>query len=187
MPYPSATDLASFLKQDVDTSTATLALAKTIGLFEARARSHWGATPANGFYDKPISGQGEIILPYAPVVAVSLVQILRFGGSVQTLTLGTDYSRIEQSLYRRTGWGYPYMWPPDEIQVTYTYGYSDTTEDVNGVILESAGAMYMNPDVTTASETIDDYSVRSAPNTGGAALSTAAAALADWYAGVLVG
>lgn len=186
MPYPSVSDLASYLKQDIDTSTANLALAKTIGMFETRARSHWG-TAASAFYDKPIYGSGEIVLPYAPVVAVSLVQIIRYGGNVQTLTVNVDYSRIEQSLYRRSGWGFAGNWPPDEIQVTYTYGYADTTEDVNGAVLESAGSMYMNPDVTTASETIDDYSVRSAPNTGGAMLSTGAAALADWYAGILVG
>lgn len=187
MPYPSVSDLASFLKQDVDTSTANLALTKTIGLFEARAKSHWGPTPANGFYDKPIYGAGEIILPYAPVVAVSLVQIIRFGGSTQTLTANVDYSRIEQSLYRRTGWGYPNRWPPDEIQVTYTYGYPDTTEDVNAVILESAGSSYTNPDISTVSETIDDYSVRTSPTLGGMVLTPSAAALADWYAGVLVG
>lgn len=186
MAYPVASDLASFLKQDIDTSTANLALAKTIALFEARAKSHWGGS-ANGFYDKPIYGNAQIDLPYAPVIAVSLVQLIRFGGSTQTLTAGTDYQRIEQTLYRRTGFGWPYFWPPDEIQVTYTYGYATVSEDVNGAILESAGAAYMNPDVTTASESIDDYSVRSMPNTGGMTLSIGAAALADWYAGILVG
>jgi len=187
MPYPTVSDLASFLKQDLDTSTATLAIAKTIGLFEARAKTHWGATPAAGFYDKPAPGYGEIVLPYAPLVAVSLVQLISFGSSVQTLVVNVDYTRIEQSLYRRVGFGRPGRWPPDELQVTYTYGYPDTTEDVNAAILESAGSSYMNPDISTVSETIDDYSVRTSPNTGGMVLTPSAAALADWYAGTLVG
>lgn len=186
MPYPTVTDLASFLKQDLDTSTANLVLAKTIGLFEARAKSHWGGA-ANGFYDKPVYGYGEIVLPYAPVIAVSLVQLIRFGGSTQTFVAGTDYSRIEQTLYRRIGWGFPLRWPPDEIQVTYTYGYADTTEDVNAAVLESAGSSYLNPDIATVSETIDDYSVRTSPLVGGTMLTPSAAALADWYAGILVG
>jgi hypothetical protein len=179
MPYPTPSDLASFLKQDVDTATATLALAKVTALFEARAKSHWGGTLSTT-YSKPGTGCAEIIMPFAPLVAV--VQV-RVKGVV--LTAGTDYTVIEQSLYRRIGWGRWSAFPPDLVEVDYTYGYATVTDDVAGAVLESAGAAYSSPDITVVSESIDDYSVRSAPRTGGMTLSDSAAALADWYAGPL--
>jgi hypothetical protein len=179
--YPTPADLASFLKYDVDTATATLALTKIVGLFEARAKSHWGGTLSTT-YSKPGSGCAEIIMPHAPLVTV--VQV-RINGVV--LTVGTDYKVIEQSLYRRNGWGLRSNFPPDLVEVDYTYGYATVTDDVAAAVLESVAAAYSAPDITVMSEAIDDYSVRTAPRTGGMTLSESAAALADWYAGVLVG
>jgi hypothetical protein len=179
--YPTPSDLASFLQQDVDTATATLVLAKAVGLFEARARSHWGGTVATT-WAKAFSGQPEIILPLAPVVAVSQVRI---NGVV--ITAGTGYTLIEQSLYRRIGWGRWSAYPPDLVEVDYTYGYAAVSDDVAAVILEAAAAAYSSPDLTTVSEAIDDYSRKTAPNVGGMSLTKSAEDLADWYAGALVG
>jgi hypothetical protein len=179
--YASASDLASFLKQDVDTATATLALTKATALFDQRSKSHWGGTVSTT-YSKPGSGCAEIIMPFAPLVAVVQVRI----NSV-VLTVGTDYKVIEQSLYRRNGWGLRSNFPPDLVEVDYTYGYATVTDDVAAAVLETAAAAYSAPDITVMSEAIDDYSVRTAPRTGGMTLSESAAALADWYAGVLVG
>jgi len=179
--YPTASDLASFLQKDLDTATATLVLAKATALFEQRAKSHWGGT-ASTTYSKPGTGRGEIIMPFAPLIAV--VQV-RIKGVV--LTVGADYTVIEQSLYRRNGWGLWSNFPPDLVEVDYTYGYATVSDDVASAVLESAAAAYASPDITVSAEAIDDYSVKSAPRTGGMTLSESAAALADWYAGVLVG
>jgi hypothetical protein len=176
--YASVADLASFLQQDVDTSTAILVLTKMSALFDQRAKSHWG-DPVAVTYSKPGTGTAEIVMPLAPLVAVTAVR-------VKGVTI-TDYTVIEQSLYRRVGWGSRWAFPPDLVEVDYTYCYPTVTDDVAAAVLESAGAAYMSPDITTLAETIDDYSFKSAPRAGGMQLSESAAALADWYAGVLVG
>jgi hypothetical protein len=178
--YPTPSDLASFLHEDVDTATATLVLAKATALFEQRSKSHWGGTLSTT-YSKARSGEPEIVLPFAPLVTVSQVRI---NGTVIT---STAYTVIEQSVYRRIGWGRWSAFPPDLVEIDYSYGYATVSDDVAAAVLESAGAAYSSPDITVMSEAIDDYSVKSAPRTGGMTLSDSAAALADWYAGALVG
>jgi hypothetical protein len=178
--YASASDLASFLQQDVDTATATLALTKATALFDQRAKSHWGGTLSTT-YSKARSGEPEIVLPFAPLVTVSQVRI---NGVVVT---STYYTVIEQSVYRRIGWGRWSAFPPDLVEIDYTYGYASITDDVAAAVLETAAAAYAHPDPAVTSETIDDYTYRTAPNIGGMALTPSAAALADWYSGALVG
>lgn len=175
--YATPSDLASFLQQDVDAATATLALTKMSALFDLRSRTHFGGTLSTT-YSKPGYGQIELVMPLGPLVAVSAVRVAGV-----TLTAGVDYTVIEQSLYRRSGFGIPWRFPPDLVEVDYTYGYATVPDDVIAAVLESAGAAYMAPDITVASEAIDDYSVRSVPRTGGMSLSESAAALADFYAG----
>jgi hypothetical protein len=72
------------------------------------------------------------------------------------------------------------------VEIDYTHGFVSVPDDVKGAVLESAAAAYSSPDVTVKSESIDDYSVSSAANSGGVMLSPAAMQLADYYAGVLV-
>lgn len=177
--YASASDLASFLQQDVDTATATLALTKATALFDQRSKSHWGGTLSTT-YSKARSGEPEIILPFAPLVAVSQVRI-------NGVVLATGYTVIEQSVYRRIGWGRWSAFPPDLIEIDYTYGYAAITDDVSAAVLETAAAAYAHPDPATTSEKIDDYAVSLAATGGGMKLTTSAAALADWYSGALVG
>lgn len=177
--YATVAELASFLKQDVDTSTATLAIQIASDLFAARAHTRF--EPHSTTYSKPGYGSSELVMPFAPLIAVTAVRI-----NGVTLVPVTDYTVIEQSLYRRVGFGVPWRFPPDLVEVDYTFGETTVPDVVKGVILETAGATYMNPDITTKSESIDDYSVSTAPNLGGFSLSPAAQALADWYAGPLV-
>lgn len=180
--YATPTDLASFLQQDVDTSTATLVLTKASALFDQRCRSHFGGV-LSITYSKPGTGATEIVMPFAPLVAVSAVRVAGV-----TLTVGSDYTVIQQSLFRRMGFGIPWRFPPDLVEVDYTYGYPNPVpDDVVAAVLESAGAAYRSPDITTSSESIDDYSIKSVPNTGGMRLSDFARDLADWYAGPVVG
>jgi hypothetical protein len=177
--YASASDLASFLQQDVDTATATLVLTKATALFDQRSKSHWGGQLTTT-YGKPGNGEPEIVLPFAPLVAVSQVR-------VNGVVLATGYTVIEQSVYRRIGWGRWSAFPPDLIEIDYSYGYATVTDDVAAAVLEAAGAAYAHPDPAVTSETIDDYTYKTSPNIGGMALTPSAAALADWYAGALVG
>jgi hypothetical protein len=95
--------------------------------------------------------------------------------------LASDYTLVMNNLYRVVGWGRvwgstsataPYVgFPPDLVEVDYTYGYTTVPD----------GAMYQNPDITVAKESIDDYSVESARAAGGVQLSPAAKVLAEKY------
>lgn len=177
--YATASELASFLKQDVDTSTATLALQTTSQLFTVRA--HTAFTPTTVTYQVIGLGYRQLQLPFRPITSVSAVRIVSDATGTTTIT---DYSRIKTVLYRLIGFGVPGMFPPDMVEVDLTHGYATVPDDVKGAVLESAGAAYMNPDITTKSEAIDDYSMSAAPNSGGIMLSPAAQALADLYRGI---
>lgn len=179
--YATPSDLQTFMRTTVDSAAATLILAKMSALFDNKARSHWGGT-VSITYSKPGTGATELVMPYAPLVAVAQVRI---NGVV--LTAGSDYKVIEQSVYRLMGFGIPWRFPPDLVEVDYTYGYATVTDDVVGAILESAAMAYNNPDPSVISESIDDYSVKTSVNTGGLRLSPGAEDLAAWYAGSLVG
>jgi hypothetical protein len=178
--YATVAELASYLKQDLDTSTATLALQVTSQLFSTRANTMF--VPTTVTYQFEALGYRQLYLPFRPVTAISAVRIInQFSG---TLTI-TDYTRIKTVLYRLIGFGVPGMFPPDMGEVDLTYGYAAPGDDVKGAVLESAGAAYMSPDITVAQESIDDYVIKSTPNLGGVSLSPAAKALADMYRGTL--
>lgn len=178
--YATEAELASFLKQDIDTSTAKLALQMASQMFSTRADTMF--VPTTITYQVQALGQRQLYLPFRPVSAVSAVRIInQFSG---TLTI-TDYTRIKSILYRLIGFGVPGMFPPDMAEIDLTHGFPAAGDDVKGVVLETAGACYMNPDVSTASETIDDYTYKTAPNLGGMSLSPSALALADMYRGTI--
>lgn len=181
--YCTVAELASYLKQDVDTSTATLAIQVCSELFAKRAHTRFESTAAT--YSQPGVNAFQIILPFQPLIAVQQIRITPFGASAQILAT-TEYSIIGPSIYRRLGFGNWWRFPPDLVEIDYTYGYTTVPDDVKGAVLESAGAAYISPDITTAAEQIDDYSIKTMPNSGGVMLSPAAQTLADFYAGVLV-
>jgi hypothetical protein len=176
--YATAAELASFLKQDVDTSTATLALQVTSQLFTVRANTAF--LPVTTTFQVEGYGYRQLRLPFRPVTAISAVRVVSAAAGTTTLT---DYTRIKSVLYRLAGFGVPGAFPPDLVEVDLTYGYAAVPDDVKGAVLESAGAAYSSPDVTVKSESIDDYSVSSAANSGGVMLSPAAEKLADMYRG----
>lgn len=178
--YATVPELASFLKQDVDTSTATLALQVCSQMFTVRANTAF--QPVTVTYQTEGLGYRQLWLPYRPVTAVSAVRIIN--PNTGTLVV-TDYTRIKTVLYRLIGFGVPGTFPPDMVEVDLTYGYATVPDDVKGAVLESAGASYMSPDVSVAQEQIDDYMIKSAPNTGGVSLSPAAEKLADLYRGTI--
>jgi hypothetical protein len=177
--YATVAELASFIKQDVDTSTATLDLQLLSELFAKRAHTRFESTATT--YAKAGVNAFEIILPFQPLIAVQAVRI-----NGVTLTPVVDYTVIAPSVYRRAGFGRWRSFPPDLVEIDYTHGYTTVPDDVKGAVLESAAAAYISPDITTQSESIDDYSAKTMPNSGGVMLSPAAELLADYYAGALV-
>jgi hypothetical protein len=177
--YATEAELASYLKQDVDTSTATLALTIASDLFADRANTRFEVNTAT--YSVPSTdgtANYRIHLPHTPVVAVSAVRIN--GVAI------TDFTLIGDTLYRLVGFGYQWAFPPDLVEVDYSHGKATVPDKVKGAVLETAGAIYSSPDITVAAELIDDYSAKFAPNAGGFQLSPSAQSLADWYRGVLV-
>ena len=179
--YATVSELASYLKQDVDTSTATLNLQTASQMFSTRANTMFNATTVT--YQTQGLGYRQLYLPFRPVTAVAQVRIVnQFSG---TLVI-TDYSRIKTVLYRLIGFGVPGMFPPDMVEVDLTYGYATVPDDVKGAVLESAAIAYDNPDPAVSSEQIDDYVIKSAPLSGGVMLSPAAATLADLYRGTIM-
>lgn len=175
--YATPDELASYLQQDLDLSSATLALQAASQLFSTRANTMFAATSVT--YQTPGLGYRELWLPFRPVTAISAIRVINDAG---TATI-TDYRRIKNVLYRLAGFGTPGAYPPDLLEVDLTHGYTTVPDDVKGAVLETAGAAYVSPDVTAKSESIDDYSISRAANSGGVMLTPAAEKLADLYRG----
>lgn len=179
----TASELATFLKQDVDTSSANLALTVASGLFEKLSATKFSSTSAT--YQVEGRGQPVICVPNSPLIAI--VQV-RIAGAI---VLTSDYTQVMSNLYRTVGWGNvlgptlataPYLaFPPQLVEVDHTYGYTTVPDDVKGAVLESAGAMYQNPDLTAVAEQIDDYRLELSRTDGGVQLSAAALKLAAYY------
>lgn len=177
--YATPTDLASYLKQDVDTSTATLALQTASQLFSTRANTMF--VPTTLTYQVIGLGYRQLQLPFRPIISIQQVRVIGQGGTF----IVTDYTRVKTVLYRLIGFGVPGVFPPDMVEVDLTHGYAAPGDDVKGAVLESAAIAYDNPDPAVTSEAIDDYSIRTAPNLGGLMLSPAAEKLADLYRGTI--
>jgi hypothetical protein len=178
--YATASELASYLQKDVDTSSATLVLTIASDVFASRAGTRFEATTTT--YSVPSTdgtANYRIYLPHTPVTAVSAVRI--------NGTAVTDYERIGSVLYRLIGFGYRWAFPPDLVEVDYTHGYTTVPDDVKGAVLETAAQAYEIPVGAVVSESIDDYAVRYATTAGGLQLPQSAAAVAASYRGVLVG
>lgn len=174
--YATASELASYLQKDLDTASATLVLTVASARFAREAETAWAAT--NVTYTDTVDGCSNVVLPYRPVTAVSAVRI---NGAVIT-----GWTLRNGIIYRTAGFGYRYAYPPDEIAVDLTYGYTTVPDDVKGAVLEMAAQAYEIPVGAIVSESIDDWAVRYATTGGGIQLTTSAAALAAGYRGLLV-
>lgn len=174
--YATPAELASYLQRDLDTATATLVLQVVSARFAELAHTRFEVTAVT--YRTRASGAPVVILPYWPVVAVSAVRVN--GVAV------VDYTLLNGTLYRLARFGSCLSFPPDVVEVDLTYGFAAVPDDVKGAVLESAGLAYQNPE-RVMSESVDDYQVRYAAESGGTSLSVRAVELAEYYAGVLLG
>jgi hypothetical protein len=172
----TASELASYLQKDLDTASATLVLQVASARFAREAGTAFVATTVT--YSAVADGCAELELPYKPVTAVSAVRVNGVAITGWSLRLNT--------LYRTAGFGYRYAWPPDQVDVDLTHGYTAAGDDVKGAVLETAAQAYDIPVGAVVSESIDDYAVRYATTGGGLQLTRSAAALAAGYAGILI-
>lgn len=176
--YATPTELASYLQQDVDTSTATLVLTIASGQFSLAADTQFQSTAAT--YTAFGTWYTNIVLPFRPIIAVQAVRIS--GVTV------TGYTLVRNVLYRAAGFGLGtqyYAAPPDSVQVDLTHGYTAVPDDVKAAVLDMAAQAYTVPVAALIQESIDDYAVRYT-NAGGAQLTPYAQSVAALYRGTLV-
>jgi hypothetical protein len=173
--YATPSELASYLQQDVDTSTATLVLTIASGAFSNAADTWFVATTAT--YSTK-GGPGLCLeLPFRPVTAVSAVRL-------NGVTI-TGWTLVKNALYRQAGFGTWAAFPPDLVEVDLTHGYTTVPDDVKGAVLETAAQAYETPVGAVISETIDDYAIRYATTGGGIQLTKSAAEIAAGYRGTV--
>lgn len=171
--YATASELASYMQQDLDSSTATLVLELASAEFARAAGTQFA--PTEVAYTTTGTSATRLTLPYGPVSAVSAVRL-------NGVTVAADYTRIGSTLYRTAGFGDSYAFPPDTLEVDLTYGYASVPGDVKAAVLETAAQAYSSP-VAVVQESVDDYSVRYAAGAGGVRLTAAAEELALSYRG----
>lgn len=158
----TASELAGFMQQDLDTFTATQAITNASSRFESEADTRFAVSAH--VYSTEGYGQQAISLPRQPVVAVTSV-------TVDGLATA-DYVLRGSTLYRLARWGgtSPYA---ALLVVTYTYGWAAPPDDVKEAVLFMAAQSYGNPSGVQRIQ-IDDYSETYAPN--------GSAPPADWRA-----
>lgn len=148
--YATADELATLLGIPVDTGRMNAALQRASARFDREARTTFAHTAAT-FTDTP-RGVLHIRPPRRPLVSVESVTIN--GGTA--LVAGTDYELVDGVLYRSCGWGEVCVFPPDEVDVNYTYGYAVCPDDVKGEVLEFTGLRIFNPTRAEALA-VDDF------------------------------
>lgn len=173
--YATPSELASYLQQDLDASTANLVLTLASGQFSQAADTWWSAQAVT--YTRVGTLATRITLPFHPVTAVSAVRL-------NTVVI-TGYTLIKNALYRSSGFGTPYADPPDKLEVDLTHGYTTVPDDVKAAVLDMAAQAYATPVSAVSSESIDDYAVRYSAGAGGVQLTPFAANLAEMYRGLL--
>ena len=169
--YATAVELASYLQQDLDTSTANLVLTLASEQFSRAADAWWA--PQTVTYTRVGTWRTVLVLPFHPVTAVSAVRL-------NTVAI-TGHTLIESTLYRSAGFGTPHANPPDKLEVDLTHGYTEATDDVKAAVLDMAAQAYVTPVSAVSSESIDDYAVRYSAGNGGVQLTPFAADLATSY------
>lgn len=160
MPVPAVDDeyllampaeLATYLQQDLDTASATLALQSATALFTEATGGRLFGTVATRTHTVPVFGDGHLFLP-RPVTSVSEVRI--------NDTVTTGWTLIGSTLYLPGGFGYRYSFPPDVVAVDLVGDYATVPADVKLAVLQLAGELYDNPrGAVQVNERIDDYSI----------------------------
>lgn len=182
--YATASDLASFLQQDVDTSTANLLLTLASAEFDNAADTTFTATSVT--HTEVGIGSRLIVPPFKPVISIDAVRIAGVAF--------TDYAVIKSrigywKIYRASGFGWWInfsTWtgfPPQAVEIDLTYGYTAPNDLVKAAVLDTAAQAYMQPVNAVIGESIDDYKVAYAKRSGGIQLSPYAKEIAASFVG----
>ncbi|MEU3826453.1 mobile element protein [Streptomyces sp. NPDC029080] len=134
-------------------------LAASLGVQATDPKLLWALTAASrrfrGAVRHPVSlvagdvvtldgtGQQALLLPSAPVIAVTSVKL-----DGVTITLGADYEWSADGILRRIGG----CWPDRLrcVEVAYDHGYAVVPEDIQEVVVDQARALYrIDPGVQT--------------------------------------
>lgn len=173
--YATATELAGYLGQDVDTYTANQALTLASGSFSQAAQVWF--EPQSVTYTTTGTVGTSIRLPFRPARSVSAVRIN--GVAV------TGWTLVKNTLYRAAGFGTACKTPPDVVDIDLMHGEDDPTDDVKAAVIETAATAYSQPVGALLDERIDDYEIRFAAVGGGVELTGSAQKLAAQYRGTL--
>lgn len=159
-------ELASYLQEDVDTATATLAIEIATGAIQAVTGQRLIQVVDDTvtlYLDEHDTGQ-NLDFPELPVSAVGVVQI----GATTVTDFTADLSRGR--LYRLCGWRSLTVFPPAvpaTVTAVYTHGYAAGDrhlQQARGATLVLAAAAYGNPGAAIR-EQLDDYAVQYADTT----------------------
>lgn len=160
----TATDLATYLRQDVDTAAADDAIAYASDAVLAYLGQQIAYTADDVVILDMLPGSSTVILPELPVVDVTVVEVLSDPVTwvVQEAAVTWSWSAAGLVYVR----AYPPYWgwaPSRSVRVTYSHGYPTIPPALVGVVLDRAAQIYKNPAsvggiLTLESESIDDYS-----------------------------
>ncbi len=154
-------ELASYVQDDVDTATATLAIEIATGVVQAATSQrliYVADDPFTLYVDQYDTGHW-LELPELPVTAFGSIQV----GATAVADVTADLSRGR--LYRRCGWRSPIVYPwnaPSTVSGIYSHGYQTGDRRLQlarSLVLVLAGTVYSNPNGATR-EQIDDYAVQ---------------------------
>lgn len=135
-------DLAAWLPVPADDPKLLAALKAASRRFRGAVR-HPVAAASTSTLVLDGNGRESILLPAAPVTAVSAVAL-----DGTALVEGTDFQWSADGYLRRLGG----LWPGRLrcLEVTYSHGYAEIPEDIQEAVIDQARAMYrVQPGVQT--------------------------------------
>lgn len=149
------TELASFMQQDVDTSTATLLIEMATGKIQSACGQRLVEATSTFVIDVQWgSWTAWLELPQRPIQSVASVTI--------DGTAYTDWVLRSQRLWRLGGWSLSASAPSQVTVTDCVHGYptgSQALQLARDMCLALAAAGYGNPGGSAAAEQIDDYRV----------------------------
>lgn len=180
-PLVTETQLADALQEILNPEQAALAVSVASGLVRGISKQTISFVPQETVI---LRGDTNILtLPQRPAVVgvgnpLTVVELGDFGGIDFTTVEGRDYVRVGNELERGHPWwyqsrlqGWPHrlplgVWAP-RVQVTYSHGFTVIPDEIVGLVLDIAKALYTNP-TGLRSFTTPEYSETYARETLGA-------------------
>lgn len=158
----TSSDLAAYLQQDLDASTATLLIECATAVVQAAAGGQRIVQVVDDVASLTGTTDSWLDLPQIPVTAVSTVTL--DGSTVAAGAPGSgaaNYRLRGNRLWRGCGWQ-TYCGEPSDVLVTNTHGYATGAQELQlarQAVLSLSGGSYSNPSGASR-EQIDDYAIQ---------------------------